>query len=59
MPDPTKPPDRTQEFLSKLESSIENPNHKRLIKAYASATPVASMETELAVILQEIINRED
>jgi hypothetical protein len=59
MPDPTIPPNRTEEFLSKLESSLENPTHKRLIRAYAVGKPVLSMELELAKILQEIIDRAD
>ena len=59
MPDPTVSTNRTEEFRSKFESSLENPTHKRLIRAYSVETPVPSMELKLAKILQEIIDRAD
>lgn len=55
------PPQRSRhgEFLAELEAGISDLVHKRLIKAYQGNDPTTSMESELKVILLEILQRED
>jgi hypothetical protein len=47
------------EYLNELLSVLSDPLHKRLVKAYQEDDPVHSMESELAKIIMEILNRED
>lgn len=55
----TELPDNSAEFLKELETLLTDPIHKRIIHAYSTSEPLQSMETELARIVQEIMNRED
>lgn len=48
-----------EKYLSLLLEKIKDPLHERIIKAYAKEDSVASMESELGLILTEILNRED
>ncbi|MBL7177199.1 MAG: hypothetical protein ISS66_15355 [Desulfobacteraceae bacterium] len=50
---------RRQDFLDELLEETSVSLHKRLIKAYNSDDPVASMEKELGASLLEVLNRED
>jgi hypothetical protein len=50
---------RLEEFLAELQGNITDPIHLRLIKAYQSADPVTSMETELGKILMEVVKSEN
>ena len=47
-----------EEYLTQLLEVLSDPIHKRIIKAYAGDNPVDSMESELAKILTEVLNRE-
>lgn len=60
MADLSDPPaTQTETFLRELIASLANPIHKRLINSYHPNRPVASMETELAAILKEIMADEN
>ncbi len=50
---------RLQDYLRELELRLSDGNHKRLLRAYSSEDPVASMEAELSKMLAEIMKRED
>lgn len=47
------------EYLSELISSLSNPVHKRLLQAYRTDDPSASMEAELSKILYEVLRSEN
>jgi len=49
------PAGHVQRFLD----TLSDPVHKRLIEAHGGDDPVRSMESELANILKEVLNRED
>lgn len=46
-------------YVQGLLERLSDPVHKRLIEAYGGDDPVGSMESELANILKEVLNRED
>jgi hypothetical protein len=48
-----------EEFLDELRKECSDPLHERLIRAYRSDDPVRSMESELSIILLEVLDREN
>jgi len=50
---------RTEEFLIELQMELSDPLHRRLIQAYKGDDPVQSMESELSIILLEVLDREN
>lgn len=50
---------RHEIFINELSERLENPIHKRVLKAYHSPDPVRAMETELGKILLEVLENED
>jgi len=48
-----------EKCLDELLVELSDPVHKRLIQAYRGNDPVQSMESELANVLIEVLNRED
>ncbi len=51
-------PDK-EKFLDEFYDQIEDPVHKRLIKAHSTEDPLQSMEKELGVILVEVLKNEN
>jgi hypothetical protein len=52
-------PPRVEQFLNELLEYVSDPIHKRLIAAYTTDSPVTSMESELADMLNEVLQNED
>ena len=50
---------RIKTYQAELIEELNNPIHKRLVKAYKSSSPVNSMEDELGKILLEVLNDEN
>lgn len=55
-PPPVPPPSAVEAFLKALESRTEDPMHLRLIQAARSANPAASLEKELARVIEELLH---
>jgi hypothetical protein len=51
----SSPTSKKVEFLKDLIAHIEEPDHKRILKAYNPDAPVESLEAELSRILMEIV----
>lgn len=50
---------RHEIYINELSERLENPLHKRVLKAYNSPDPVRAMEAELGKILLEVLENED
>jgi hypothetical protein len=51
-----KVPPRVEEFLKAVEVKTSNDIHGRLLRACRSDDPTTSMEAELKMIMEQIIN---
>ena len=56
-PDDACPP--SPPYVDDLLSRLSDPDHRRILKAYDPADPVAPMEQELSAILLEVFTGED
>ena len=55
-PDADKALPRVEEFLTAVESKTADETHRRLLRACRKGDPATAMETELELIIEEILH---